>query len=99
MNATIKNVEDAIKKKALRLPNKVRTPMDGTFVPELDGTPELDRQNVKFYQELIGILRWVTELGRADILYEVSLLSQYQASPRQGYLDHVLHVFGYLKNL
>ena len=42
MNAAIKNVEDAIKKKALKLPSKVRNPMDGAFVPEIDGTPELD---------------------------------------------------------
>ena len=50
-----------------------------------------------FYQELIGILRWATELGRADILHEVSILSQYQVSPREGHLDELLHIFGYLK--
>ena len=53
VNAAIKNVEESIKKKSLRLPNKVRTPMDVTFIPELDGTPELDSPDVKFYQELI----------------------------------------------
>ena len=98
VNAAIKNVEEAINKKSLKIPNKVRTPMDGTFIPELDETPELDSTNVKFYQELIGILRWATELGRADILHEVSILSQYQVSPRQGYLHQLLHIFGYLKN-
>ena len=97
VNAAVKNVEEAIKKKSLKIPNKVRTPMDGTFIPELDGTPELDDANVKFYQELIGILRWATELGRADILHEVSILSQYQASPRQGHLHQLLHIFGYMK--
>ena len=97
VNAAIKNVEEAINKKSLKIPNKVRTPMDGTFIPELDETPELDSTNVKFYQELIGILRWATELGRADILHEVSILSQYQVSPRQGYLHQLLHIFGYLK--
>ena len=50
-----------------------------------------------FYQELIGILRWATELGRADILHEVSILSQYQASPREGHLNELMHIFGYLK--
>ena len=55
--------------------------MDGTFTPELDGTPELGSLNAKFYQELISILRWTTGLGRADILHEVSILFQYQASP------------------
>ena len=97
VNAAIKNVEEAIKKKSLKIPNKVRTPMDGTFIPELDGTLELDNTDVKFYQEFIGILRLATELGRADVLHEVSILSQYQASPRQGHLHQLLHIFGYLK--
>ncbi len=50
-----------------------------------------------FYQELIGILRWATELGRADILQAVSILSQYQSSPREGHLNELLYIFGYLK--
>ena len=45
---------------------------------------------------MIGMLRWATELGRVDVLHEVSLLSQYQASPRQGHLEQALHIFAYL---
>ena len=41
VNAVIKNVEEAVKKKSLKLPGKVRTPMDSKFIPELDGIPEL----------------------------------------------------------
>ena len=33
-----------------------------------------------------------------DILTEVSILSAYQASPRQGHLDQVYHIFAYLKH-
>jgi hypothetical protein len=46
---------------------------------------------------LIGILRWATEIGRVDILLEVSLLLQYQASPREGNMEQLLHVFAFLK--
>ena len=53
--------------------------------------------DTQYYQELIGILRWATELGGVDILLEVSLLSQYQASPREGHLEQALHIFAYLK--
>ena len=70
--------------------------MVSSFVPELDGTPELEPDDHRFYQEMIGMLRWATELGRVDVLYEVSLLSQYQASPRQGHMEQVLHVFAFL---
>ena len=45
---------------------------------------------------MIGILRWAIELGRADILLEVSLLSQFQASPRQGHLEQAYHIFAFL---
>jgi hypothetical protein len=43
------------------------------------------------------MLRWATELGRVDILFEVSILSQYQASPREGHLGQVMHIFAFLK--
>ena len=37
------------------------------------------------------------EFGRIDIFLEVSLLSQYQASPRLGHLEVLYNVFAYLK--
>ena len=45
------------------------------------------------------MLRWATELGRVDILTEVSVLSQCQAAPREGHLEEVLHIFGFLKKV
>jgi hypothetical protein len=65
--------------------------------PELDGTPELNGKDTTHFQELIAMLRWETEIGRVDILLEVSILSQHQASPRQGHLEQALHIFGYLR--
>ena len=57
---------------------KAPTPMIVGFEPELDESPELRSNDHTFYQELIGMLRRAIELGQADILFEVSLLSQYQ---------------------
>ena len=37
------------------------------------------------------------ELGRIDILFEVSCLSSYLASPRTGHLVQALHIFKYLE--
>jgi hypothetical protein len=71
--------------------------MNITFSPEIDVTEELSEDNVTFFQELIGVLRWATEIGRVDILPKVSLLSQYQESPREGHLEQALHIrIGYL---
>ena len=36
------------------------------------------------------------ELGRIDMITEVSLLSYFLASPRRGHLEAVLHIFAYL---
>ena len=97
IKAAVKNVEEKLSKEGLRLPSKVTTPMSSNFVPELDGSPELSADETQYYQELIGILRWATELGRVDILTEVSMLSSYQASPRQGHLEQLYHIVAYLK--
>jgi hypothetical protein len=69
-------VEQAIEKKGTRLPTtNVDTPMNNNYTPKLDVTAELGEDNVAFYQELIGMLRWATEIGRVDILLEVARLS------------------------
>jgi hypothetical protein len=97
INAAVTNVEEKLAKTNKKLPLKALTPMNSTFVPELDNSEELGPDEVQYFQELIGILRWATEIGRVDILFEVSLLSQYQASPRRNHLEQALHIFGYLK--
>jgi hypothetical protein len=63
----------------------------------LETSAELKADGVQYFQELIGVLRWAVEIGRVDILLEVSLLSTYLAMPREGHLEQALHIFGYLK--
>ena len=70
--------------------------MSTGYEPELDGSAELDKENHTYFQELIGVLRWATEIGRVDILLEISLLSQYQACPREGHMEEVLRIFKFL---
>ena len=50
-----------------------------------------------YFQELIWVLRWAIELGRIDIFTEVSMLSAHLALPREGHLQQVYHIFGFLK--
>ena len=51
-----------------------------------------------YYQSIIGVLNWVVEIGRVDIITEVSKLASAMAMPREGHLDAAFHVFGYLSN-
>ena len=52
--------------------------------------------DLAYYQSLIGILRWIVELGRIDITTEVSLLASIMARPREGHLYQALRVFAHL---
>jgi hypothetical protein len=75
---------------------KAYGPFAGGYKPELDESPELDPTRANFYQLQIGILRWCVELGRIDIITEVSMLSTYLFLPREGHLEAFFHVFAYL---
>ena len=43
------------------------------------------------------MLRWATEIGRVDIIFEVALLSQYMANPREGHMEQLLHIVAFLR--
>ena len=68
------------------------------YRPELDATLYCATELATVYQNIIGILRWICELGRLDILHEVSILSQYLAQPRMGHLQQSLNILYYLKH-
>ena len=97
VSASVKNVEEALAKKGLRLPTKCYTPLSVDYKPELDVSAELKGDGMQYYQELIGVLRWAVEIGRVDILLETSLMSAHLALPRVGHLEAVYRIFGYLK--
>ena len=71
-------------------------PFPSGYKPELDTMDKLDDNKASRFQQLIGVLHWVIELSRVDILYEVSVLSQYLAMPQVRHLEAVYHIFAYL---
>ena len=97
----VKNVEaylDSQDNKHWKMPSKADTPLTTTYRPELDVSRELNEADAAYYQSLlIGILRWMVELGRVHVCLEVSMMSSHLALPREGHLEQVLHIFAYLK--
>ncbi|KAI2506530.1 Reverse transcriptase (RNA-dependent DNA polymerase) [Fragilaria crotonensis] len=93
----IKDVERELSEADMRLMPNVRTPLASGYRPDLDLSPELGSKQLNYFQGLIGILRWICELGRIDILMPVSILSRYLVSARQGHLEQAFHIFAYLK--
>ena len=87
--------EEGMKKMHLK-----NAPMSGDYKPEgLEGKDNVllsdgERRN---YQSLIGKLQWIVQLGRYNIGYAVSTLSQFNSSPKVGHLEGVRTVFGYLR--
>ena len=64
--------------------------------PELDTSPLLDEEKTRLYQSLIGALQWVIQIGRWDVSTAVMTLSRFRACPREGHLERVKKVHGYL---
>ena len=98
VKTAVTNVEESLARTGLRLPSKCLTPIMSGYHPSEDTTKELDAEGTRYYQELIGVLRWAIELGKVDMLLEVALLSSHLALPHVGHLQQVYHIFGYLKN-
>lgn len=100
-----KYVKEAIrvimtKDKTLGISSKSRglTPFSSaTYRPELDYTHFCPTDRHHLYQQAVGSLHWIIELGWIDISHETSLLSHYLDSPREGHLQQAINVFKYLE--
>ena len=67
------------------------------IVPNSTCLNHVPRNNTTFYQQIIGITRWVIELEQIDMSTEVSLMFRYLSQSRIRYLIQFLHTFSYLK--
>ena len=83
----MKNVEEYLDKKDMKLKKGVKPPFTSSYRPEIDGSEELDDEDATYYQSLIGILRWIVELGRMDVGVEASMLASCMTLPREGNLQ------------
>ena len=67
------------------------------YRPELDTSFFCNENQIRVYQQLLGMFRWMIELGRMDILFETTLLASYLASPRVGHLAQAVNMVSYIK--
>ena len=90
VQSAVKHVEEYVGKSEnshLKILSKAETPLMTSYRAELDVSPELTPRDSAYYQSLIGILRWIVELGRIDICLEVSMMLSHLAVPRKGHLN------------
>ena len=100
VNEAVHNAEDCLAANfgGQKLPKRASAPWPSDYVSELDSSPELNVNLANYCQSQIGVLNWMVELGHVDIITETNKLASHMALPREGHLDAVFHVFGYLKN-
>ena len=59
----------------------------------------LNVDDTKIYQSLIGALQWTVQIGRFDVATAVMTMSRFRVAPRQGHMDRVKRIYGYLSKM
>ena len=95
----IKKMLEAYEKLFDEKPKKASSPLEKNDHPELDESNILSLEDQKKYQSMIGALQWVVSLGRFDIAVAVMTMSRFRAEPRQGHLDRLKRIYGYLNTI
>ncbi len=99
IKSAVHNIEEVLAQDPIpsKLKNRVNCPLPISYRPEVDVSPLLDSKMTTRFQNGLGVLQWIVELGRIDIMTEVSMLSAHNAMPREGHLEGIYHIFSYLK--
>jgi hypothetical protein len=97
VQAAVQNVQAYLKKNGDRkMMKKAYAPFEATYRAEVDEIPVLGPKMANYFQSQIGILRWCLELGRIDIITELSMVSTFLCMLREGHLGAVYHLFAYM---
>ena len=97
VQTAVKNVNESLAKQDAKLPARANTPLSSNYCPEINVSGELQPAEAAYYQSLIGILRWIVELGSVDICCEVSMMSLHLYLPHEGHSKELFHIFAYLR--
>ena len=65
--AAVASVETFLAESGAKLPSLSDTPIQTSYRPELEISAELGPTEEAYFNSLIGILRWIIELGRVEI--------------------------------
>ena len=79
------------------MPNNAPNAFPIDYEQQVDTTPGLNPDESLYHQFLIGIVRWLVEIGRVNILDKCSLLSSHLALLREGHMNTLLHLMRYLE--
>lgn len=92
----VRNVKEWMKAKKEIFKTRAPSVLPSGYRPELDVSDYCSDEDHDFYQQQIGVLRWMVELGRIDITCKVSMLAAFTSAPREGHVKAMLHIYSYL---
>ena len=75
-----------------------KAPLPSVYQTEFYFSEIIRTDTANWFQNLIGILNCITELGHIKINKSVAQLSTFLVNPRAGHLRSALHKFSYLKH-
>jgi hypothetical protein len=93
----VKRMVDNYKQMFGELPHEFHAPMDKDYHPELDASGLLGPDGIKKYQSLLGACQWMITLCRFDIAQAVMTLGRVCAAPREGHLEAMKQLIGYVR--
>ena len=77
-------------------PKSVFSPLEHDDHPELEDSPFCGPEDTSKFQSLIGACQWMISLCHMDIAQAIMSLSRFHHCPRQGHVDHLKRVCGYI---
>ena len=77
LNNAIKEVKEQLGKPLKA--GKVMTSLEPDYHPEVDTLSLLNDDRANYYQSMIGILLWASELGRINVTQELGLMVRFGA--------------------
>ncbi len=93
----VKRMVDNYKMMFGELPQEYHAPMEKGDAPEFDDTPLCGPDGIQKYQSLLGAVQWTISLCRLDVCQAVMSLSRFRAAPREGHLERLKRLIGFLK--
>jgi hypothetical protein len=78
-------------------PKEYTSPLEKGDHPKVDTLEELDEEDFKKYQTMIGYLQWALSLGHFDIQTETMTMSRFCVAPIKGHLERLKRIYGYPK--
>ena len=79
------------------LSKRAENPLPVGHKAELSTSKPLDPEESSYHQSIIGVMRWMVEIGRIVITTELSLLSSHLAYPCKGHMEGALHMISNLQ--